>query len=409
MAEVILNTTFQIRRGTAAVWKKNNPILARGEPSFVIDEYRLKIGDGITAWNDLPYIGEEIYIGDNKSIVIDGNIVKIKGFDEAAIGAQLVKGEDGALSWIVPDVATMDSLTTTVKNIQVDVSNLQSIVGSVAIGEEPATGIIAQIENISKELAKKVNSDTVYTKVEAKSTLKKVKYDIFNKPDGVLVDYRDKEIRVMFPVDTQWKIQNSGANANASMYYFGFKAYAPDNAVSFKEDTAEIIADNTMYFFEDNDFAGIDEYGRKYSIVWLPCAVYDNETTTWTYYGADSTVNKYIGWYYSVAWYDANGKVISTDTIRINLSNESCHSTIKPFYATDDIIKVIKMNGMELPIVNNTTNIPIASLVSLGVVKGSEEISVTEDGSLSLNAISIHKITQDKEDIIVLNGGSATV
>lgn len=58
MADVVLNTTFQIRRGNAAVWKKNNPILARGEPAFVVDENRLKIGDGVTAWVDLPYVGE---------------------------------------------------------------------------------------------------------------------------------------------------------------------------------------------------------------------------------------------------------------------------------------------------------------------------------------------------------------
>ena len=57
MAEVI-KTTFQLRRGNAAVWERNNPVLARGEPGFIIDENRLKIGDGVTAWNDLDYIGE---------------------------------------------------------------------------------------------------------------------------------------------------------------------------------------------------------------------------------------------------------------------------------------------------------------------------------------------------------------
>ena len=56
MAEV-LRTTFQLRRGKEAAWKKNNPILAQGEPGFVIDKNALKIGDGITAWNDLEYIG----------------------------------------------------------------------------------------------------------------------------------------------------------------------------------------------------------------------------------------------------------------------------------------------------------------------------------------------------------------
>ena len=37
MAEVI-KTTFQLRRGNAAVWAKNNPVLSRGEPGFIIDE-----------------------------------------------------------------------------------------------------------------------------------------------------------------------------------------------------------------------------------------------------------------------------------------------------------------------------------------------------------------------------------
>lgn len=50
------NTTFKLKRGTAARWAELNPILAAGEPGFVYDTNRLKIGDGKTAWNDLPYI-----------------------------------------------------------------------------------------------------------------------------------------------------------------------------------------------------------------------------------------------------------------------------------------------------------------------------------------------------------------
>ena len=55
MAE-ILSTRFQLRRGNESAWIKNNPILASGEPGFVIDKNQLKIGDGVTAWKDLPYI-----------------------------------------------------------------------------------------------------------------------------------------------------------------------------------------------------------------------------------------------------------------------------------------------------------------------------------------------------------------
>ena len=49
---------IQIRRDTKARWAELNPILAAGEMGFEIDNNRLKIGNGITAWNSLPYITE---------------------------------------------------------------------------------------------------------------------------------------------------------------------------------------------------------------------------------------------------------------------------------------------------------------------------------------------------------------
>lgn len=55
MAE-ILRTRFQLRRGYESAWNKNNPILAEGEPGFVIDKNKLKIGDGIKTWKELDYI-----------------------------------------------------------------------------------------------------------------------------------------------------------------------------------------------------------------------------------------------------------------------------------------------------------------------------------------------------------------
>jgi hypothetical protein len=55
MAQII-TTTFRFKRGTAARWAEVNPILDAGEPGFVYDENRLKIGDGVTRWNNLPYI-----------------------------------------------------------------------------------------------------------------------------------------------------------------------------------------------------------------------------------------------------------------------------------------------------------------------------------------------------------------
>jgi hypothetical protein len=48
--------TVKLRRGTAAAWTSLNETLNRGEPGFEIDTKKLKIGDGNTPWNSLPYV-----------------------------------------------------------------------------------------------------------------------------------------------------------------------------------------------------------------------------------------------------------------------------------------------------------------------------------------------------------------
>lgn len=48
-------TTIQFKRGTAANLATVNPFLEIGEPCFEYDTGRVKVGDGVHSWNDLPY------------------------------------------------------------------------------------------------------------------------------------------------------------------------------------------------------------------------------------------------------------------------------------------------------------------------------------------------------------------
>ena len=54
----LVKTTFQLKRGLAATWAGLNLVLAEGEPGYETDTGKLKIGNGLTAWLDLPYVGE---------------------------------------------------------------------------------------------------------------------------------------------------------------------------------------------------------------------------------------------------------------------------------------------------------------------------------------------------------------
>ena len=64
----VINTTFKLKRGTEARWAEVNPVLEQGEPGFVYDSNRLKIGDGSTHWNDLPYIDGKREVGNYNSL-----------------------------------------------------------------------------------------------------------------------------------------------------------------------------------------------------------------------------------------------------------------------------------------------------------------------------------------------------
>lgn len=50
-----IQTLIQVRRGTSSEWSGTNPTLSAGEWGLDTTTKRYKIGDGLTAWNSLPY------------------------------------------------------------------------------------------------------------------------------------------------------------------------------------------------------------------------------------------------------------------------------------------------------------------------------------------------------------------
>lgn len=50
-----MSTTIRLKGGTAAAWTAANPVLESREPGVETDTLKLKVGDGVTAWNDLGY------------------------------------------------------------------------------------------------------------------------------------------------------------------------------------------------------------------------------------------------------------------------------------------------------------------------------------------------------------------
>ena len=81
---------LQFKRATDRTFKRENPILLKGEPGYEWNTHKLKVGDGKTPYNRLPYIGDHSKPKDGKSayeIWIDaGNHGTIEDFLDSLIG-----------------------------------------------------------------------------------------------------------------------------------------------------------------------------------------------------------------------------------------------------------------------------------------------------------------------------------
>ncbi len=95
---------WQIRRDTINNWTNANPILAEGEFGCEIEslnttELKIKIGDGITPWNNLPYTLKGLQGEDGKSAydvwIEQGNVGTETDFLNSLIGPQGIQGVQG--------------------------------------------------------------------------------------------------------------------------------------------------------------------------------------------------------------------------------------------------------------------------------------------------------------------------
>lgn len=298
--------------------------------------------------------GEETYVGDSINVSIDAVLSSAefktvtedgKPYEGAVIGEPYVElgfNDPNKTHLYVPMNGLVDQFTAG------DGINIENNVVSINLGAN-TNGLYFVDGTLNLALATKDGAgalsavdkafidsipDVYATKEFVKNTTEQVKYEITSKPDGTLVNYSDDEIRIMCPSDTQWVKQNVGAGGNSNMYYMTFTTYAPDEAVTFREGDRGVIVDEVLNF-ETTAGTGIDKYGRKYKNHWFALASYNEASDTWTYFGKNSTVDKYIGWDYVVEWRNESGKVIATDSIRINLSNENCHNNTKPYYMSN--------------------------------------------------------------------------
>lgn len=113
---------FQLRRGTFTEWFNSNPRLLNGEPAYDTTNNCLKIGDGTTLWQALPYLtscnGPSNYLSLGNVLRVDdvyGNDIEANASAPyftvpfKTVTAAIEKVTSGQTIWIMPGIYTLNS------------------------------------------------------------------------------------------------------------------------------------------------------------------------------------------------------------------------------------------------------------------------------------------------------------
>lgn len=117
MADII-----KFKRGRSTTWREKNLLLKDGEPGFELDTHKLKIGDGKTLWNDLPYIG-----GESGTIDLPDNVMEFLG----TVDALPATAEDGEMCIYDGKLYIYDGKWTTTETSSSAQNSFNSLVDAI--------------------------------------------------------------------------------------------------------------------------------------------------------------------------------------------------------------------------------------------------------------------------------------
>lgn len=164
MATKTLKTTIIMRNDAAATWTTKNPILSKGEFGVENDTNKFKIGNGTTAWVDLPYAGAdqsviENIISENRDDLYQYTRTAADQTDSDAIAAAL--GENEAKQGDICVITTsVDGNTYEQSAFMYDGTQWSAMTGNVDAdkvilrSDITMAGNYTQVGNLTKEQTK---------------------------------------------------------------------------------------------------------------------------------------------------------------------------------------------------------------------------------------------------------------
>lgn len=359
----------------------------------------------------LKEVGGNILINENVFAKDENGVLNLLGFADAVGGAQLVKTEDGKISWVKPDTTTVEGLSTAIESLKTVVGDdTKGLVKQVA-DNKAAIETLNGDKNVAGSVAHQI-AEIVAGADESFDTLKEIadwitthKTDAAtmnsqintNKDDISALKTKVGDTSVADQIDAALKDGDSNKYAlstdldTANGKITSLQGLVGETKVETQISTA---LDSALKVDGAEKYALASHTHEIANVTGLQ-GILDRKATASDVEAIESTVS------------DLSAKAHQhTNKTVLDAINEEKVATWDAAQA--NVIEIIKANGTALTIgADKSVNIPAATASALGLVKVDDSTIEAVDGVISVKSVGISKVYVEDGTELVLNGGNA--
>ena len=359
----------------------------------------------------LKEVGGNIAINENVFVKDSDGTLDLLGFADAVGGAQLVKTEDGKISWVKPDTTTVEGLSTAIESLKTTIGDDKSGLVKQVAENKAAIDTLNGDKTVSGSVAYQI-AQIVSDAPEAYDTLKEIATWITNHAGDAAtmnanIAQNTSDIKALEALVGSTAVATQIANAIDAALKDGetdkYALAADLTSLSNEVDGIKLKLGETSVAEQIEAALKVDG-AEKYAL-----ASHTHEIANVT--GLQEILNKKAA---------ADDVTALENTVR-GLSAQAHQHTNKTILdeisaekiadwdaGQANVIEIIKANGTALTIgAGKSVNIPAATASALGLVKVDDSTIEAVDGVISVKSVGISKVYVEDGTELVLNGGNA--
>lgn len=359
----------------------------------------------------LKEVGGNIAINENVFAKDEDGTLNLLGFADAVGGAQLVKTEDGKVSWVKPDTTTVEGLSTAIKSLQTVVGDDKSGLVKQVADNKAAIDTLNGDKTVSGSVAYQI-AQIVAGADESFDTLKEIAdWITTHKTDAATMNSQ-----ISTNKDDIASLKTLvGSTAVATQISNAIDAALKDG----ETDKYALAADLTS--LSDEVAAIKTKLGETSVVDQIEAALKVDGAEKYALASHTHEIANINGLQTIIDGKAAASDVETLQSAVDGLSAKAHGHTNKTLLDTineekvaawdagqANVIEVIKANGAALEIgADKSVNIPAATASALGLVKVDDSTIEAADGVISVKSVGISKVYVEDGTELVLNGGNA--